>query len=116
MSAKPRILFLSQCLPYPPDSGVTTRTFNIVKQLQQEFDVVLLPFFRRNHQPDPGALRAAREALAECVSYVGVPVPILAEHTISRRLWDHLRSILTQRAYTYYEYSSRYYGAQLRQA
>src|SRR5207245_1027061 len=99
MSARHRILFLSQSLPYPPDSGVTNRTFNVLRQLQQEFDVLLLPYFRRNHQPDPDARRAARESLQACVTYVGMPVPILAEHAISRRIWDHLRSVLTRRAY-----------------
>lgn len=116
MSVRSRILFLSQCLPYPPDSGVTSRTYNILRQLQQEFEVVLLPFFRRNHQPDLDALRAARGAMEACVARVGVPVPIVAEHLISRRLWDHLRSVLTRRAYTYYEYSNGLYDAQLRWA
>jgi hypothetical protein len=28
-------------LPYPPHSGVASRTFNVLKQLQKEFDVSL---------------------------------------------------------------------------
>ena len=72
MSARPRILFLCHCLPYPPHSGVTSRTFNVLKQLQQEFDVVLLPFFRRNHQPDAEARQEARRALQALVTRVGV--------------------------------------------
>ena len=116
MSARPRILFLCHCLPYPPHSGVTSRTFNVLKQLQQEFDVVLLPFFRRNHQPDAEARQEARRALQALVTRVGAPVPILAEHAIARRLWDHLRSVVTRRPYTYYEHSSRAYRRQLRSA
>src|SRR2546423_7409751 len=116
MSARSRILFLSQCLPYPPHSGVTSRTFNVLKQLQQEFDVVLLAYFRRNHQPDPDARQAARRALEKCVTRVGTPVAIRAEHAITRRLWDHLRSVLTGRAYTYYEHESRDYRDQLQRA
>lgn len=116
MSARSSILFLSQCLPYPPHSGVTSRTFNVLKQLQQEFDVVLLAYFRRNHQPDPDARQAARRALEKCVTRVGTPVAIRAEHAITRRLWDHLRSVLTGRAYTYYEHESRDYRDQLQRA
>ena len=107
MSGRHRILFLSHCLPYPPHSGVTSRTFNVLKQLHEEFDVTLLPFFRRNHQPDPEARRAARAALEAFASRVGTPVPILSEHTIARRLWDHFRSVVTRRPYTYYEHSNR---------
>jgi glycosyltransferase involved in cell wall biosynthesis len=116
MSGRHRILFLSHCLPYPPHSGVTSRTFNVLKQLHEEFDVTLLPFFRRNHQPDPEARRAARAALEAFASRVGTPVPILSEHTIARRLWDHFRSVVTRRPYTYYEHSNRDYRRQLRSA
>lgn len=116
MRARSRILFLSQSLPYPPDSGVTSRTLNILRQLQQEFDVVLLPYFRRNHQPHAEAVHAARRALQASVTHVGTPVPIVAEHAITRRVWDHLRSVLTRRAYTYYEYASRDYREQLQRA
>lgn len=116
MAARSRILFLSQCLPYPPDSGVTNRSFNVLRQLQQEFDVVVLPYYRRNHQPTAEALRAARQELADRVSRVGEPVPIRAEHALARRAWDHLRSLVTRRPYTHYEYASRRYRAQLRQA
>jgi glycosyltransferase involved in cell wall biosynthesis len=116
MPARSSILFLSHFLPYPPSSGVASRTFNILKQLQQEFDVMLLPYFRRNHQPDATSVRAAREALEACGVRVGVPVPIRADHTIARRLWDHVRSLLTRRAYTYYEFASRAYREQLQRA
>lgn len=95
---------------------MTNRTFNVLRQLQQEFDVVVLPYYRRNHQPNAEALRAARAALEGFVTRVGVPAPIRAEHVLSRRVWDHARSLLTGRAYTYYEYASREYGEQLRRS
>src|SRR6476646_1263843 len=47
---RPRILFLSQCLPFPPHSGVTRRTYHILKELHRMFDVSLVPFSRRVHQ------------------------------------------------------------------
>ena len=116
VTAKPGILFLSQCLPYPPHSGVTNRTFNILKQLQPGFDVTLLAYARRNHQANAEARHTAQAALASFVKRVGNPVPIQAEHAVTRRLWDHVRSVATQRPYTYYEYGSRAYGEQLRRA
>jgi glycosyltransferase involved in cell wall biosynthesis len=116
MSSRPRVLVLSQCLPYPPDSGVTNRTFNVLRQLQREFDVVVLPYHRRNHQPNAEALQAARAALEGYVTRVAAPVPIRAEHAIVRRAWDHGRSVLSGRAYTYYEYASGQYRDQLQRA
>jgi hypothetical protein len=54
---RPKLLFLSQCLPYPPHSGVTNRTYHVLVELQRGFDVALVAFSRRNHQSD-GVARA----------------------------------------------------------
>src|SRR5690242_7839394 len=110
-----RLLFLSQCLPYPPHSGVANRTFNVLMQLQRAFDVHLLAFSRRNHQPDPGARRDARAALAERLAGVAEPVPIPAEAGTWDRAWCHIRSVLSGRPYTYYEYGGRDFGRRLRE-
>jgi glycosyltransferase involved in cell wall biosynthesis len=114
--SRPHILFLSQCLPYPPDSGVTSRTFNVVTQLQREFDVTLVPFFRKNHQPDAATRENSARVLAQLLSRVCEPVPITAEHSITRRAWDHFRSVCTGRAYTFYEYSSSDFQRKLQDA
>ncbi len=116
MSPKPHILFLSQCLPYPPESGATARTFNILRQLQKEFDITLLAFSRFNHQLDAAARAASRRALGQFLTRVCVPVPVPSEHSTLRRLWDHLRSLGSGRAYTFYEYWSKDFQAQLRNA
>jgi glycosyltransferase involved in cell wall biosynthesis len=114
MSSNHHILFLSQCLPYPPHSGVTSRTFNILKQLAKEFDITLLAFSRSNHQPDENARNLSRQALEKVVTCVYPPIPVTSQFSITRRLWDHLRSVATMRAYTYYEYWSEAFHAQLR--
>ena len=116
MSSRPHILFLSQCLPYPPDSGVTARTFNILTQLRKEFDISLVAFSRLNHQPDADAREGSRRALRQFGANVCVPVPIASEQSVLRRSWDHLRSVSSGRAYTFYEYSSTAFQAQLRSA
>ena len=107
------LLFLSQCLPYPPTSGVTNRTFHIACELQREFDVTLLAFSRRRHQPSAGARSEATEALANSLTAVIPAIPIPGEQSLARRVADHSRSVLTRRPYTYYEYSARAFAAAL---
>ena len=115
MSHRPHILFLSQCLPYPPHSGVTNRTFHILEQLQAEFDVTLLAYSRRGHQADEAARREARRELTRLVSCVGAPVPIPAEQSTILRVFNHLRASVTRRPYTFFEYDSERFRSQLRQ-
>ena len=113
MSRRPHILFLSQCLPYPPNSGVKIRTFNILRQLQIEFDVTLLAFSRQNHQPTADARHVSHKALERLLSRVYSPVSIPSQLSTRRRLWDHMRSVTTGRAYTFYEYWSKEFRVQL---
>ena len=113
MAARPRLLFLAQCLPHPPHSGVATRTFNILRQLQAEYDVDLVAFYRVNHQRDYAARDAARGALAHVTAFVAAPTPIPNEHSALRKVWDHLRSVMGKRAYTYYEYESHTFADRL---
>ena len=103
---RPRLLVLAQCLPYPPGSGVRSRTFNVLRELQHGFDVTVLPFSRANHQPGVQDRANAREMLQRMLTEVGEPIPIPSEEHFVRRLWDHARSILTRRPYTYFVYRS----------
>jgi glycosyltransferase involved in cell wall biosynthesis len=93
---------------------VTSRTFNILRELQLAYDVDLVAFSRVIHQPDRAARDAARDALRSAVAHVAEPTPLPHEHSALRKLWDHLRSVLSGRAYTYYQYDSRQFGARLR--
>jgi len=114
MAARPHLLFLAQCLPYPPHTGVAARTFNVLKQLQEAYDIDLVAFYRINHQPDRSGLDAAREALGRVAGFVAEPTPIPNEHSGLRKLWDHVRSVFSGRVYTYYEYHSRVFAQRLR--
>lgn len=114
MATRPRLLFLSQSLPFPPHSGVANRTFNILKQLRVSYNVDLVSFWRVNHQPDRGALEAARSALQGVASFVAEPTSIAGEHSTLRKIWDHMRSVIGGRAYTYYQYHSAAFAARLR--
>jgi glycosyltransferase involved in cell wall biosynthesis len=110
---RPRILFLSQCLPYPPHSGVANRTYNILRQLHREFDIDLITFFRIGHQSDSSARAAARDALRNVATFVAEPTPIPSEHSTWRKIWDHFRGMVTRQAYTYYHYRSETFAQRL---
>ncbi|HXO85524.1 MAG TPA: glycosyltransferase, partial [Gemmatimonadales bacterium] len=55
----------------------------------------------------------ARNALF-AVGSVAVPTPIPNEQSMARKLWDHARSVMTGRPYTFYEYQSGTFGDRLR--
>jgi glycosyltransferase involved in cell wall biosynthesis len=76
--SKPHILMLTPYLPYPPNSGGRSRTYNLVKSLRREFRITVVCFGRPEEQafdlsplrdlcevivvdraPSPGARRAA---------------------------------------------------------
>jgi len=110
------VLVLSQCLPYPPHSGVANRTYNILVQLQRAFDIHLVAFSRRNHQADVAARLAARQALGERLTAVHEPAPIPGEHSRASRIASHLLSVLTGRPYTLFEYRSSTFARSLQAA
>jgi len=105
-SLMPTLLFLSQSLPFPPDTGGTQRTFQVLNQLQREFDVHLIPFSRREHQPTRAKREAAQRALSGLLTKVYEPVPYGCEWSRTRRLLDHARSVLSQKAYSHFQYYS----------
>lgn len=109
-----KILFLSQSLPYPPHSGVTNRTFHILSELEKEFDITLIAFSRRNHQPDEESRVRARRALSNTACEVREPSPIASEWSRLNRLWNHARSFVLRRPYVYYDYASQSFADELR--
>lgn len=116
MNARPRLLVLTQSLPYPPRSGVAARTLNILRQLRGAFEVDLVAFSRRQHQPNAAARASARQELLAATDCVAEPTPIPNEQSLLRKVWDHVRSVATGRPYTFYEYESRAFAERLRAA
>ncbi|HXI22114.1 MAG TPA: glycosyltransferase, partial [Gemmatimonadales bacterium] len=106
MASRPTLLFLSHCLPYPPHAGVLNRAFHLARELARDWDIRMVACYRRNHHPDDAARAAAQEGLRGIVAMAGDPVAISAEWSTARRVWDHLRSVVRGRAYTWYEYRS----------
>ena len=113
MSERPRLLFLCQTLPFPPDGGVWIRTYNVLRLLARAFDITALCFERAAM---PGA-HAAHDRAVACEAlgrFAHVEVfSIPQRHSRARYLWDHVRSIVSQRVYTTYLYESRGFARRL---
>lgn len=104
MTSRPRLLFLAQILPFPPDSGVAIRTYNILRILTRSFDVTALCFYRARAHRDGRGVDESLGALRKIARVEAFPIP--QEHSRPRLLADHAGSLVTGRAYTVYAYRS----------
>lgn len=104
---RPRLLILSQTLPFPPDGGVKIRAWHTWRELATTFDITALCFYRRATTL-PGAAQAG---LADVARVHAHPIP--QEGSRARLLWDHFRSVATGRVYTRYTYDSAAFRAEL---
>jgi polysaccharide biosynthesis protein PslH len=111
--SRPRLLFLSQVLPYPPDGGVKIRTFHTLRLLSQSFDVTALCFYRWKKGLVEQDLEHSVSALREFAHPLEI-FPIPQEHHTWRLLTDHLSSLLTGRPYTVPTYRSTQFKNRLR--
>jgi glycosyltransferase involved in cell wall biosynthesis len=99
---RPRLLFLCQTLPFPPDGGVAIRSYNTLRLLAERYDVTSLCFYRRAVMKDVVAsVDALRRLGGELEAF-----PIEQEHGRVRLLTDHLRSVTQGRVYTVAAYES----------
>lgn len=108
---KPRLLFLCQTLPWPPDAGVSIRSHHIMRLLAGHFDVTALCFYRRGIRPTPELVRESVSVLERFARVEAFPIP--QEHSRPRLAWDHVRSIATGRPYTWYAYDAADFSARL---
>jgi glycosyltransferase involved in cell wall biosynthesis len=106
---KTNLLFLCQTLPYPPDGGVTIRSYNILRLLARRFDITLICLYRRATSRSVEQSTTALARLATTFVY-----PIEQEHSRARLLADHVLSVATGVVYTRYAYSNRSLRARLR--
>ena len=111
MSQRPKLLFLGQTLPFPPDGGVHIRMYHTLRLLSEAFDVTALLFFRREERPSPGRVREGLAGLSFLHQVEAFPLP--QEFSRVRWVGDHLRSTLAHRAYTWYAYDSAAFRARL---
>lgn len=104
MTDRPRLLFLCQTLPFPPDSGVHNRSYNVLRQLARDFEVTSGCFYRHASRSSPEAVRLGLEGLRRLGPAEAFPIP--QEHSPTRLAWDHARSLLTRTVYTRFVHES----------
>jgi glycosyltransferase involved in cell wall biosynthesis len=107
---RPRLLFLCQTMPFPPDGGVWIRTYHVLRLLSEEFDITAL-CFERAATSGARAGEIAVDGLARFGSVEVFPIP--QRHSRMRFLYDHLRSVALRRVYTRFVYDSRAFEARL---
>lgn len=113
LNRRPRLLFLCHTLPYPPDGGIWIRTYHVLRQLSEAFDITALCFERAaSAGADTGhTWAAARDALGGLASVEVFPIP--QRHSRIRFFYDHLRSAALRRVYTTFVYESRAFQRRL---
>jgi glycosyltransferase involved in cell wall biosynthesis len=111
LRARPRLLFLCQTLPYPPDGGVWIRTYHVLRLLARTFDVTVLCFERARSAGRTAGVAAGHDGLRRFGPVDVFPLP--QAHSRLRFLWDHARSLLTGQVYTRYLYDSRAFRRRL---
>jgi len=79
-SARPRVLFLTQVLPYPLDAGPKVRAYHVLRALAQSADVHLLSFVRQDDPPDALAHLRTICASVETVPMRRSRLPALIKH------------------------------------
>jgi glycosyltransferase involved in cell wall biosynthesis len=84
---RPKVLLLTQVLPYPPDSGSKFKTWNLIKWLSGDHDVTLVSFGRGE---PPGAVDELRRY---CREVFVSPM----RRAIWRDLWALSRSLARRR-------------------
>lgn len=108
---KRRLLVLSQTFPYPPTGGVTLRTYNVLRQLAEEYEITLLAFDRKRR---PASQKVPCRDMEEMERIARTHVFKVPQHVSSVRfVSDHLRSIASRRVFTVYRLNSAGFKAEL---
>jgi glycosyltransferase involved in cell wall biosynthesis len=105
------LLVLSHRVPYPPHNGAALRTYNMLRLLARDFDITGLCFDRQDAATARLGLEARREGLRPFGRFEAYPIP--QEASRARFVWDHARSVLTGRPYTWYVHDSAAYRVRL---
>lgn len=108
---RPKLLFLCQTLPYPPDGGVKIRTYNVLRLLSETFEVTALCFYRTASCRTSESVQASIKGLRDLAAVEAFPIP--QEHSRPRLFWDHLRSVASGRVYTKFVYESEAFRSSL---
>ena len=111
MLAKRKLLFLSQTYPFPPTGGVSLRTFNIIKELSEAYEITLLSFDRKR---TPATSMVPESDLQAMRNFAQTHVFKIPQQLSSyRMLLDHLRSVLHRRVFTVFRLTSSAFTVEL---
>lgn len=105
-----KILLLTQVLPYPPDSGPKVKTWNLIKFLSQQHEVILVSFVRGDQSRDVAHLKKY------CLDVLTVPMQrsiprdavALAQSLLSGLPWTIVRDRRSAMFALVEEVSTRY--------
>jgi glycosyltransferase involved in cell wall biosynthesis len=84
--------------------------------LQRAFDVSLVAFSRRNHQPNLQAQDSAAAALRVALTEVYPPISLVSEWSRSRKAMIHASSVVTRKPYIFFEYGNKRFGSEIQAA
>lgn len=93
---RPRLLFLCQNLPYPPDGGALIRSYHTLRLLAQSFEVTAIHFYQRATKEGPADVERALDHLRQWCDIRAFRIP--QDGNRGRYLWDHVRSVVSGRA------------------
>lgn len=93
-----RILWLSQNLPYPPQTGVLQRNYNLIREASAFAEVHLVAVVKENILPTFDEHTALVELSKICASVRTVHLPV--ERSQTRLLWVLLKSLFTTTPFT----------------
>jgi sugar transferase (PEP-CTERM/EpsH1 system associated) len=102
-----RVLFLTLGAPYPPDSGVKIRDYNIIKQISRRHTVTLLSLLYTEDEIQP--LQQLRQ-FCRAVDYV-----VMRPRSISERALQILPHLLERRPLATYPFYYREMAEKIRQ-
>lgn len=114
---KPRLLWVSHLVPYPPKGGVLQRSFNLIKYLSKDFDIYLFAFnqsafLKSSFTESISPLDDAKTGLAPYIKELRV-VDIPSERVPLGKYILAFRSLFSSRPYTINWLHSRIAESQL---
>lgn len=97
--SKPRILWISQNLPYPPKTGVLQRNYHLIREASRFAEIHLIAILKRDILPDFDPSLAEQRLRDLCATVTAIDIP--TEQSRMYFAWVALKSLLfTSRPFT----------------
>ncbi|WP_111641468.1 glycosyltransferase [Marinimicrobium alkaliphilum] len=94
-----RILWLSHIVPFPLESGVILRSYNLIKELSKKHSITMIAFNQTDNCPSQDDLDTATTELSKFCSIEGV-VDIPKDVSLASRITLPIKGLLPNRTYT----------------